>query len=279
MPGYIFPAYVPPRGRSPPGAGAQHRSGRGYVRNPFESGPPCPSPMGTARAAHRDRSLLRTTALTASVGFVLLVALAGAVHAAGDRASPAAHAAAGTDQLTVTVGTAYAFTLSTDEVTPGDNVSVTIVQTDDVQHTFTLSSVAGYTFPSSDTSSDLLAYFQSHAPLVNVTIPAGAATLHASFTAPAFGEYEYVCLVPGHFQLGMFGFLGSGEHGTSGSASTGPGAPVFIIGGTIAGLVVIAIVLGFVIGRRKGAVHEMPPERLGYPGEAGQPTSLPPKQP
>ena len=43
---------------------------------------------------------------------------------------------------------------------------------------------------------------------------------------------------------------------------------MFIISGTIAGLVVLALVLGFVIGRRKGAVHEMPPERLGYPEPA-----------
>lgn len=176
------------------------------------------------------------------------------------------------NSLTVTVGSTFSFTLSTDEVTPGDNVSVTIVQTDDVQHTFTLSSVANWAFTDANTTSDLQKFFAAHPPLVNVTIPAGQSTLTASFIAPAFGEYEYVCLVAGHFQAGMRGFLGSGEHGSSSSTNDGPGAPVFLIGGTIAGLVVLALVLGFVIGRRRGSHDEMPPERLGYPEPgAGKP--------
>ncbi len=83
------------------------------------------------------------------------------------------------------------------------------------------------------------------------------------------------CLIPGHFP-GMYGLLGSGEPGSGGSISTGPGAAVFIIGGTIAGLVVIAIVLGFVVGKRRGSHDEMPPERLGYPE---QPTVAPPAPP
>ena len=234
--------------------------------------------MGSARPEHRPRLHLGSIALVLAVGFVLIASFGAAAHAAGLKAGAAAqHPSAGTDQLTVTVGTAYAFTVSTDEVTPGDTVDLTVVQTDDIQHTFTLSSVSGYTFPTTDTTGDLLAYFHDHPPLVNVTIPAGSSSTQYTFTAPPFGEYEYVCLVAGHFQLGMFGVLGSGEHGTTLSTSTGPGAPVFIIGGVIAGLVVIALVLGFVIGRRKGAHHEMPPERLGYPGEAAPP--LPPKKP
>jgi hypothetical protein len=50
---------------------------------------------------------------------------------------------------------------------------------------------------------------------------------------------------------------------------------VFIIGGTIAGLVILAIVLAFVIGRRRGSHDEMAPERLGYP----EPSQQPPKTP
>ncbi|MCI4365916.1 MAG: hypothetical protein L3K10_07675, partial [Thermoplasmata archaeon] len=57
------------------------------------------------------------------------------------------------------------------------------------------------------------------------------------------------------------------------------GSAVFIIVGTIVVLTVIAIVLGFVVGRRRGAVHEMPPERLGYP-EPRLPTEpAPPPRP
>ncbi|MGI0132872.1 MAG: hypothetical protein ACREDK_07285 [Thermoplasmata archaeon] len=220
--------------------------------------------MGPARPRDRHATAIRRSLPALAVALLLLVALTGTVDGAPARSSSSARPTAGTDPLTVTVGTAFAFTVSTDEVTPGDTVDLTLVQTDDVQHTFTLSSVAGFTFPSSDSTGDLLTYFAAHPPIVNVTIPAGAATMHATFTAPPFGEYEYVCLVSGHFQLGMYGVLGSGEHGTTLATTSGPGAPVFIIGGTIAGLVVIALVLGFVIGRRKGAVHEMSPERLGY---------------
>lgn len=182
--------------------------------------------------------------------------------------------AAGTESLTVTVGTAFAFTLSSDEVTPGDTVTVTIVQVGDNEHTFTLLNAPNFQFNWSPTTSDspshIEGFLATHpAPLVNVTIPSTQGSQTVSFTAPPFGLYEYLCLVSGHFAAGMWGILGSGEHGSSGStANTGPGAPVFIISGTIAGLVVLALVLGFVIGRRQGAVHEMPPERLGYPEPA-----------
>ena len=180
----------------------------------------------------------------------------------------------GTESLTVTVGTALAFTLSTYQVTPGDNVSVSVINGDGQQHTFTLSPIANYSFnPNTNSTSDLITFFAAHHPLVNIAAN-GSGTYTGSFIAPPFGIYEFVCLTSGHFNGGMFGFLGSGEDGSGGSApNTGPGAPVFIIGGTIAGLVIVAIVLGFVVGRRRGKVHEMPPERLGYP----EPPASPPK--
>jgi len=60
------------------------------------------------------------------------------------------------------------------------------------------------------------------------------------------------------------------------TSAQGPGAALFIIIGTIVSLVVIALVLGFVVGRRKGAEHEMPPERLGYPEPLAPGEPLPP---
>ncbi len=196
---------------------------------------------------------------------VLSLCLFGLGVAAGAGGTDRIASTAASDSLTVTVGSVFAFTLSTDQVTPGDNVTVSIVQTDDVGHTFTLSSVAGYTFDTSNSTSSLMAFFAAHPPLVNFSIPAGEATYTTSFIAPPFGLYEYVCLISGHFQAGMRGILGSGEPGAAIAADTGPGAAVFIISGTIAGLVVLAIVLGFVVGRRRGSHDEMPPERLGYP--------------
>ena len=201
----------------------------------------------------------------------LSMCLLGLGVAVGTPAFQPADSSGASNSLTVTVSSAFAFTLSDDEVTPGANVTVSIVQTDDVAHTFTLSSVAGWAFTDGNTTGDLLAFFGAHPPLVNVSIPAGQATYKASFIAPPFGIYEYVCLVAGHFQAGMRGFLGSGEAGSAGTSNTGPGAAVFIIGGTIAGLVVLAIVLGFVVGRRRGSSEEMPPERLGYPEPPSEP--------
>jgi plastocyanin len=173
--------------------------------------------------------------------------------------------AAGSNALTVTVGDALMFTLSTDEITPGATIQLTVVQTSSTTgHTFTLSNVSGTTFPTSDTTADLLTFFAAHPPLVNISIPAGQGTHTYSFVAPPYGEYAYVCLIPGHFPS-MYGILGSGEAGGTSAPYDGPGAAVFIIGGTIASLVVVALVLGFVIGRRRGSHDEMPPERLGYP--------------
>lgn len=199
----------------------------------------------------------------------LLLSWGGYAAATGAHTDQGA-SANGSEAITVTVGTALAFTLSTDEVTPGDLVTVTIVQTQTTEHTFTLLNATNFQFnwtpTSSDSSSHILGFLAAHPPLVNVTIATTPGTQTATFVAPPFGLYEYLCLASGHFAGGMWGILGSGEHGSSGgTANTGPGAGVFIISGTIAGLVVLALVLGFVIGRRKGAVHEMPPERLGYP--------------
>jgi plastocyanin len=183
--------------------------------------------------------------------------------------------AAATGALTVTVGSALQFTLSTNEVTPGANITLTIVQTDSVEHTFTLSNVSGITFSSNNDTNDLLTFVREHPPLVNITIPSGQDTYVYHFIAPPFGEYAYFCLIPGHFPS-MYGLLGSGEPGSGASISTGPGAAVFIIGGTIAGLVVLAIVLGFVVGKRRGSHDEMPPERLGYPEQAPPSPPSPP---
>lgn len=215
------------------------------------------------------RSLRAFLPVAVLAALLLLAGVAGRTGAVAPSPAAATH---GSETMTVTVGTAFSFAVSPQTVTPGDTVTVQIVQTDDVEHTFTLSSVANYTIPASDSASDLAAFFAQHPPLVNVTIPAGQATLSATFTAPPLGVYEYVCLIPGHFQAGMSGLLGSGvQPAGSTAAPTGPGWQVFLIGGTIATLVVVALVLGFVLGRRRGSVHEMPPERLGYPEPPASP--------
>lgn len=223
-------------------------------------------------------SIRWSTAGAFGFGLIVLVwcAAGATVLAPGFGTGPRAlstAASGGVDWINVTVSDQLKFTLasaplSSAEITPGDVVHVEVTQLGSAPHTFTLSPTAGFSFPSSDSSSDLQTYFNSHAPLVNLNVSATTgARASGTFTAPSVGQYEYVCLEAGHFAAGMFGFLGSGEAGAGAGAPPydGPGAPVFIIAGVITGLVIIALVLGFVVGKRRGSSEEMPPERLGYP--------------
>jgi plastocyanin len=151
------------------------------------------------------------------------------------------------------------------------SVNFTDADTSGAVHTFTIVGREGWQIPSSYNSAQItaLAYNNKTYPnLVNVNAT-GTGTFYATFTSPATaGWYEFICTQPGHFQLGMMGYIAFGENLPSNlSVSVGPAGPglaVYIIVGTIVGLTVIAIVLGFVVGRRRGGRHEMPPERLGY---------------
>jgi uncharacterized cupredoxin-like copper-binding protein len=215
--------------------------------------------MRSRPASRRRPALLTALLLVAGVGLVA------SLHPPPTH-NAVLHPAAGVDTVSVTVGTALQFTPGSFEVNPGDSVTVTVTQTDSLPHTFTLSSSTYQFDPNTNSSTDLAAFFAKHAPLVNLSLPDHAASASATFTAPtAVGAYQFLCLAPGHFQAGMWGLMGDGVAVGAPTTNNGPGAPVFIIGGTIATLVVIAIVLAFVIGRRQGAMHQMEPERLGYP--------------
>jgi plastocyanin len=211
---------------------------------------------------------------------LLVISLWGSTGVAAVRgASPAEAHAAATDSITITVSSAFAFDPSSFEVNPGDTVTLTVEQLGDVQHTFTLSSVANFSFTNSNSTADLTSFFAAHPPLAYFQINATPGEKQTvTFKAPPLGVYEYVCEVPGHFQLGMWGDMGSGVAVGPPPAPTIP-VVLYVITGGIAGLVVLAVILGFVVGKREGAKHEMPPERLGYP-EPKPPapgTPLPPR--
>ncbi len=150
-------------------------------------------------------------------------------------------------------------------------------------HTFTIVNYSGYVIkqnpPAGKSLTDLLS---SPGTLISLTAAQGQ-TVQGEFTSPATGWYEFVCSISGHFGQGMYGFIAFGEalpsNLTFGKGVSGPGLAVFIIVGTIVALTVLALVLGFVVGRRHGSVHEMPPERLGYPepptGGAQSPPAAP----
>jgi len=153
-------------------------------------------------------------------------------------------------------------------------------------HTFTLLNWSNVTIPTSYSTGQIGLLLHAHGTLVNLTEGTEGDTAYGSFESPPSpGYYEFVCMTPGHFTLGMYGYVAFGEPLPSNlsfaSGSPGPGLAVFIIVGTIVALTVLAIVLGFVMGRRRGSEHEMPPERLGYaePGEPGASSPSPPPPP
>lgn len=226
----------------------------------------------------------RRAVMAGLLAAALLVGLAGLQGIGASVPSPSfVHTSGSTQSVSLSVDTSsgsFAFVPSSFEVTPGDTVTVTVTQLGTLVHTFTLSPAANYSFdPSTNSTGDLLAFFAAHKPLASVNISGTpGATTSVTFTAPATGVYEFVCLEPGHFQSGMYGFMGSGVSVGGGSTAQVP-VGLYIIAGVIVVLVVLAIVLGFVVGQRKGSRYEMPPERLGYPEPPAPGETPPPARP
>ncbi|HXQ78878.1 MAG: sulfocyanin-like copper-binding protein [Thermoplasmata archaeon] len=189
---------------------------------------------------------------------------------------------AGATTVDVTATTTFSFTPNTvEQVATGTNVTVSLTDAGSISHSFTIIGREGWVIPSTITEANFeqLVYGNAPAVLFNLNI-SSVGTDSATFTAPGPGWYEFVCTEPGHFAEGMYGFIAFGmnlpSNLTVSSGLPGPGAALFIIIGTIVSLVVIALVLGFVVGRRKGAMHEMPPERLGYAEPTSPSAPLPP---
>ena len=189
---------------------------------------------------------------------------------------------AGTTSIAVTATSGYTFLPNTFEnVATNSTITVTLTDGSALAHTFTIIGREGWVIPStySDTQIYTLAYGSSPPSLDNGAVPGSGTTNTTTFTSPGPGWYEFVCTEAGHFQLGMYGFIAFGmalpSNLTVSSGLPGPGAALFIIIGTIVTLVVVTIILAFIFGRRKGAEHEMPPERLGYPEPSGDSQPLP----
>ncbi len=156
-------------------------------------------------------------------------------------------------------------------------INVTFTDSDPAQltHTFTILNRSDWAFKTGASSTNISDQITKYGTLVDLTADYQV-TKQGSFRSPSSASwFEFLCTEAGHFDQGMFGFIAFGMAVPSnlslGAPSTGPGLPVFIIVGTIVVLTVLAIVLGFVFGRREGAVHEMPPERLGYPETPASP--------
>lgn len=158
------------------------------------------------------------------------------------------------DFLNLTATGALSFVPAQLGVTAGASVHLKILQAADFDHTFTLSPVANYTIPTSDTTAQLNAFFAAHPPLVNLSLGSVALSYHyANFTAPPVGTYEFVCLIPGHFQAGMHGVLVSSAPGAPPSTSSGTPSAGTVLGiGLILVVVVLLAVVFVLISRRRG---------------------------
>ncbi|MGI0070918.1 MAG: sulfocyanin-like copper-binding protein [Thermoplasmata archaeon] len=169
----------------------------------------------------------------------------------------------------VTADSGFLFTPNgISNVPTNSTITVMFTDADTIPHTFTIIDRQGVVIPTSTT--DVSPLFDTYGALFTHNLSGSGDQYVGTFQSPASpGWYEFVCLEPGHFSSGMYGFIAFGEalpaNISASSPDTGPGIAVFIIVGTIVSLVVIALVLGFVVGRRRGSTYEMPPQRLGYP--------------
>ncbi|HXY47008.1 MAG TPA: hypothetical protein VEK13_03810 [Thermoplasmata archaeon] len=228
----------------------------------------------------RARNATRSTVVVLGVAAILLIGAIGWGISQEARAAPVRVDTS--DSIAVTTTAPYMFDPNSFEQVPTNStIDVTVTDADTLAHTFSILDLEGVDLPS---SADIPALFSAHGALVSINVTGAGNVASKSFTSPGPGWYEFVCQEPGHFQSGMYGFIAFGMNLPANlsvtTGPTGPGAAVFIIIGSIVSMVVVAIVLGFVVGRRRGSEFEMPPERLGYaeppsPGSAGPPGSPP----
>jgi hypothetical protein len=186
-------------------------------------------------------------------------------------ASPVVNASKG--YLNETAVSPFNFTIREYYNVPlSENISVAFLNGDltGASHTFTILNWSNRSVPTSFSTGQIGSLIHRFGTLINLSEPNEGSYADGYFTSPpAVGYYEFVCMESGHFSYGMYGYIAFGEILPSNlsfaSNAQGPGLAVFIIVGTIVTLTVMAIVLGFVFGQRRGSQHEMPPERLGYP--------------
>ena len=194
-------------------------------------------------------------AIVGPVVLLLLAALApGAVAASVQTATAPAglvEPSAGPVTVNITATEDLSFVPDSFTVLPGATVHLIVTQAADFEHTFTLSSVANFTLPSSDTPGEVAAFFNAHAPLVNLSLGLTAGTVHSvTFTAPSTpGTYEFVCLV--HFPQ-MTGVMSDSAATPTGSGNGGLStSEVIAIVAVVAAVLIAAAV--FVVRRRHRA--------------------------
>jgi plastocyanin len=218
--------------------------------------------------------------LSFALGVVIVVAMFSGVELVRAATAQPIIPGAGATSISVTAANGYAFDPNSfQDVATNSTISVTFTDGSELAHTFTIIGREGWVIPSTYTNDQILdlAYGHTWPNLINLNVSTSGDHSTGTFNSTGPGWYEFICTEGGHFTLGMYGFIAFGinlpSNLTVSSGLPGPGSALFIIIGAIVSLVVIALVLGFVVGRRKGSRHEMAPERLGYaePPATGEP--------
>ena len=192
----------------------------------------------------------------AALGTVLLL-LSGAVAglpSLSPRGSVAATGATGT--IVVNATGDYGYQPADFQRVPVDaNITVTFTDDSVLAHSFTISSREGVVIPVAYTPTQLNDYFVTYPPMLSIYANSSGAQTVATFHSPTDpGWYEFVCLVSGHFQMGMYGFIAFGENlppNLTAHPRTGLGGPLTlpaeaVIGGSIA----VVAVAGLLLWRR-----------------------------
>jgi uncharacterized cupredoxin-like copper-binding protein len=111
--------------------------------------------------------------------------------------------------LTIDLRDVLAFEPNRITVNPGENVTIRVVNSGVLQHTFTLFAEVNAQVPV-DNNAALRDFYARSPTLVDVDL-AGGEEATVNFTAPmAEGAYTFVCIVSGHSVGGMHGLLSVG---------------------------------------------------------------------
>lgn len=179
-------------------------------------------------------------------GYLAFVLLATLVLASISLWAVPAPGVRGQVTLTITMADALTFSPSTFSATPGESVSLTLINAGALPHTFTLFGEADASIPVNDNSA-LQTYYSDNTPLVDISFDEGIQD-SVTFTVPTTeGIYTFVCIVPGHSVGGMHGLM------TVAIPSDDETAPIdpLLIGVVIAVVViVIAFAAVFILRRR-----------------------------
>jgi len=168
----------------------------------------------------------------------------------------------------------YGFQPATFQQVPTNTtVNVTFTDESNLPHTFTIIGKQGWVVPSSYSSAqiDSLGYGDSPPALFNLNVSSSGDVVSGSFVSPGPGWYEFVCTVSGHFQNGMYGFIAFGVNLPSNLTSPngnriglGGGFGSWV-GAVSAVVVVLALIVTFVVWRRRATAARLDANRTRKP--------------